>query len=341
MATLTGADGLDHRGHGLPLRSAARPLSRRRLIGGAAAAGLGAAASVAGGWAAAPATASAASLAGASGRPVPVGDGRAIWLESSGSGGPAVVLESGYHDGASIWSLQDLLSPAACPPVFPGLAATGQVIAYYRPGTLDYTTSPPQINTKSSPAPMPRTAADVVTDLHTALGNAGVPAPYVLVAHSLGGLFSRLYAQTHPGQVAALVLVDSFSTRIPALMGTQWPAYRQLLNFPGIPQDTQPGWEVIDIDTSVAQLAAAPPLRTGMPLVVLSKTEPFPVPAGEKAFSPARLQKVWNQTQDELPALEPGTPHMIATGSDHYIQVREPNLVIAATRLVTDRTRRK
>jgi hypothetical protein len=89
-------------------------------------------------------------------------------------------------------------------------------------------------------------------------------------------------------------------------MGTQWPAYRQLLNFPGIPQDTQPGWEVIDIDASVAQLAAAPPLRTGMPLVVLSKTEPFPVPAGEKAFSPARLQKAWNQTQDELPALEPG-----------------------------------
>jgi hypothetical protein len=61
-----------------------------------------------------------------------------------------------------------------------------------------------------------------------------------------------------------------------------------------------------------------------MPLVVLSKTEPFPVPACEKGFSPARLQAAWNQTQNELPALEPGTPHMIATGSDHYIQVREP-----------------
>ncbi len=327
-------------GPGLRPRSAARPLSRRRLLGGAAAAGLGAAASLAGGWAAA-GTAGAAPLAGVSGRPVPVGDGREIWLESSGSGRPVVVLESGYHDGASIWSLQDLLSPAAGPPVFPGLAATNQVIAYYRPGTLDYTANPPEINTKSSPAHMPRTAAGVVTDLHTALANAGVPAPYVLVAHSLGGLFSRLYAQSHPGQVAGLVLVDSFATSIPALMGTQWPAYRRLLNRPGIPQDTQPGWEVIDIDTSVAELAAAPPLRAGMPLVVLSKTEPFPVPPGEKAFSPARLQKVWNQTQSELPALEPGTPHMIATGSDHYIQVREPGLVIAATRLVIGRTRSK
>lgn len=77
-----------------------------------------------------------------------------------------------------------------------------------------------------------------------------------------------------------------------------------------------------------------------MPLVVLSKTEPFAVPAGEQGFSPARLQEVWNQTQNELPVLEPGTPHMITTGSDHYIQVREPDLVIAATRLATGRTRR-
>jgi pimeloyl-ACP methyl ester carboxylesterase len=320
--------------------------SRRQFVGQSAraAAGVvaaGAAAGVLGGWTAAPGTASAAELPDSWHRRVPVGHGREIWLESSGSGGPAVVLESGYHDGASIWFLKDLLFPAAGPPVFPGLAATNQVIAYYRPGTLDYATSPLEINTKSSPAHMPRTAADVVRDLHTALGDARVPAPYVLVAHSLGGLFSRLYAQTHPGQVAGLVLVDSFSTRVPALMGTQWPAYRRLLNRPGIPQDTEPGWEVIDIDKSVAQLAAAPPLRAGMPLVVLSKTKPFPVPAGEKGFSPARLQKVWNHTQNELPDLEPNTPHMIATGSDHYIQVREPDLVIAATRLVIGRTCQK
>jgi pimeloyl-ACP methyl ester carboxylesterase len=318
--------------------------SRRQFVSGSArVAAAGAAVSALAGWAAAPGTASAAELPDSWHRRVPVGGGREIWLDSSGRGGPVVVLESGYHDGASIWTVNpgsDLLVPAVGPAVFPGLAATNQVIAYYRPGTLDYTTSSPQINTKSSPAPMPRTAADVVTDLHTALARAGVPAPYVLVAHSLGGLFSRLYAQTHPGQVAGLVLVDSFSPRVPALMGTQWPAYRRLLNQPGLPQDTEPGWEVIDIDKSVAELAAAPPLRAGMPLVVLSKTEPFPVPP-DTGVSPARLQRVWNTTQNQLSALEPNTPHMIATGSDHYIQVREPDLVIAATQLVTGRTRRE
>jgi pimeloyl-ACP methyl ester carboxylesterase len=318
--------------------------SRRWFVGGSARlAAAGAVGSALAGWAAAPGPASAAELPDSWHRRVPVGGGQEIWLESAGRGGPVVVLESGYHDGASIWSVNpgsDLLVPAVGPAVFPGLAATNQVIAYYRPGTLDYTANPPKINTKSSPAHMPRSAADVVGNLHSALARAEVPAPYVLVAHSLGGLFSRLYAQAYPGQVAGLVLVDSFSPRVPALMGTQWPAYRKLLNQPGIPQDTEPGWEVIDIDKSVAQLAAAPPLRAGMPLVVLSKTEPFPLPPGT-GVSPARLQRVWNETQNQLPALEPNTPHMIATGSDHYLQVREPDLVMAATRLVTGRTRSK
>jgi hypothetical protein len=49
--------------------------------------------------------------------------------------------------------------------------------------------------------------------------------------------------------------------------------------------------------------------------VVLSKTKPFPIPPSEKAFSAAKLQKAWNETQNELPALEPNTPHIIATGS--------------------------
>jgi alpha/beta hydrolase fold len=72
---------------------------------------------------------------------------------------------------------------------------------------------------------MPRTAQDVVGDLHALLTAADVPGPYVLVAHSLGGLFGRLYAQTYPDQVRALLFVDSFPVEIPTLMGADWPAY--------------------------------------------------------------------------------------------------------------------
>jgi pimeloyl-ACP methyl ester carboxylesterase len=49
----------------------------------------------------------------------------------------------------------------------------------------------------------------MVDDLHALLGVAGIPAPYVLVGHSVGGLLVRLYAGRYPEEVAGLVLVDS------------------------------------------------------------------------------------------------------------------------------------
>lgn len=61
----------------------------------------------------------------------------------------------------------------------------------------------------SEPSPNPRTAAIIVEELHTLLEQAVVEPPYVLVGHSKGGLFVRLYAHTYPDEVAGMVLVDS------------------------------------------------------------------------------------------------------------------------------------
>ena len=46
-------------------------------------------------------------------------------------------------------------------------------------------------------------------DVHTLLTNAGIPGPYVLVGHSFGGLYTRLYAAQHPDEVAGMVLLDA------------------------------------------------------------------------------------------------------------------------------------
>jgi pimeloyl-ACP methyl ester carboxylesterase len=40
-------------------------------------------------------------------------------------------------------------------------------------------------------------------------GRPRVPGPYVLVGHSNSGLFTQLYASTHPRQVAGLILIDA------------------------------------------------------------------------------------------------------------------------------------
>jgi len=44
--------------------------------------------------------------------------------------------------------------------------------------------------------------------VHTALKNAGIKGPYVLVGHSLGALVARLYAGRYPDEVAGMVFVD-------------------------------------------------------------------------------------------------------------------------------------
>lgn len=56
--------------------------------------------------------------------------------------------------------------------------------------------------------PMPRTADRIVDELHTLLGRAAIPPPYILVGHSFGGLTMPLFAARFPGEIAGMVLVD-------------------------------------------------------------------------------------------------------------------------------------
>jgi pimeloyl-ACP methyl ester carboxylesterase len=59
----------------------------------------------------------------------------------------------------------------------------------------------------SDPVKLPRTSTQVTDELRELLRVAGVPAPYLLVGHSLGGLYARHYAVRFPDE-AALLLLD-------------------------------------------------------------------------------------------------------------------------------------
>ncbi len=267
--------------------------------------------------------------------PIDIGNGRHLYLECRGRGSPTVILESGYHNSSDPWSQSDAVAPAAGPAVLPALAGTHRVCAYDRPGTLR-NSEPPTLSDRSSPVAMPRTAQDVVGDLHAMLAAAHLRGPYVLVGHSLGGLFARLYAQTYPGQVSAVVFVDAFGVEIPSLLGSDWPAYRHALDAP-LPQFVDStSFEEIDIDKSVAQVAGAPAFPA-VPTIVLTRTEPFLIPPNVPAEQGAKLEQAWRDAAADLVALQPRTPHMVATGSDHFVQIHQPDLVVAGVTLVTQR----
>ncbi len=119
------------------------------------------------------------------GRYYQVGD-RRLLLHRSGRGEPAVV----FLAGAGAVGL-DYLNVAE------KAADLSTSVLYDRAGTG-----------WSGGASLPRTSAEVTGELRDLLRAAGVPPPYLLAGHSLGGLYARHYAQRFPGEVAALLMLD-------------------------------------------------------------------------------------------------------------------------------------
>lgn len=112
--------------------------------------------------------------------------GRRLLLHRSGSGSPAVVfLAGGGAVGLDYWNVQDRA------------AKLTTSVVYDRAGTG-----------WSDRAELPRTATEVTGELRELLRTSGVPAPYLLAGHSLGGLYARHYATRFPGEAAGLLLLD-------------------------------------------------------------------------------------------------------------------------------------
>jgi pimeloyl-ACP methyl ester carboxylesterase len=183
----------------------------------------------------------------------------------------------------------------------------------------------------------------LVGELNELLDSGGVPAPYILVGHSLGGLVVQLYARIYPDQVQGLVFVDAFSATLRSTLRPLLPLYRdRVLNPPPrdepIPSLALADSERVDLDASIDQVERAPPLRP-MPLIVLTKTEPFRIAPGwlPAGMTLDQIDDAYTRAQTDLVALAPTTPQIFATGSEHYIQLSQPDLVINAVRLVVTR----
>lgn len=114
--------------------------------------------------------------------------GRRLYLECTGSGSPTVVLVSGLAEASVYW--RGWIAPV--------VAQNTTVCAYDRAG-----------QGWSDPPPTPQDGAAVATDLHNLLANAQITGPYVVVGHSTGGVYARIFAARYPDQVAGMVMLDS------------------------------------------------------------------------------------------------------------------------------------
>jgi|EndMetStandDraft_8_1072994.scaffolds.fasta_scaffold72859_2 pimeloyl-ACP methyl ester carboxylesterase len=271
---------------------------------------------------------------------VDIGGGRRLYLECRGTGSPVVVLEAGYRGSARLWSEDLQQSGAPRPMVLAGVSAFSRVCAYDRPGTVASLNDNVR-ESRSDPVLMPRTAVDVVADFHALLRAAGVPGPYVLAGHSLGGFFARLYASTYPRDVAGLILVDAYSEALETLLTPdRWAALVRLNVRSG--SDTVkpiPGYGDLETigygkDNVTMRRAAATAPLSPMPLAVLAHARPFDLPKEAEGFSSDALEKVLRAANEKLATLVPNARFFVANDSGHDIHQDQPELVIEAIRQV-------
>ena len=277
----------------------------------------------------------------APGQLVEVG-GFKMHIHCTGEGSPTVLLAAGLDDFSIFWSL-----------VQPEIAETTRVCSYDRAG-LGW----------SEPSPNPRTSKAMVAELHELLVNASVHPPYVLVGHSFGGVLTRLYAHKYPDEVLGIVLVDAapddLFVRVPfwrnAIEGklglysslAPMSSFGLLAFTPesipnrGMPDDVLAQYRAIAVSTdyfhtgvaeneafegNLAEVRNANIDLGEMPLVVISRGYWDTIPG----FSEIKNQQAWhawNQMQSDLLSLSSNSRQIIATESEHHIQLQQPELVI-------------
>ncbi|MGB9429493.1 MAG: alpha/beta hydrolase [Gammaproteobacteria bacterium] len=103
-----------------------------------------------------------------------------------GSGSPTVVFDAGWEDWSPSWVL-----------IQPVIARHTRTCTYDRAGYGF-----------SAAGPMPRTSVEIAKELHTALHNARIPGPYLVVGHSFGGYNTRTFADLYMPEVYGEVFVD-------------------------------------------------------------------------------------------------------------------------------------
>lgn len=144
---------------------------------------------------------------------VDVGNGQRMNIYCIGNGSPVVIFEAGLGDQIRAWAM-----------VQPAIAKVTRACSYDRAG-LGFSDS----------SGRPGTAANAVDDLQRLLVAASIKPPYVLVGHSLGGLYMQLFADRHRSEVVGMVLVDPVSfdqgSRYDALDPTMTVENRKFVRF--------------------------------------------------------------------------------------------------------------
>ena len=278
---------------------------------------------------------------GSDARFVSLPDGRQMFLSCIGSGAPAVIFDSGAGSTSSAWH-----------GVWQETGKSTLSCTYDRAGLG-----------LSDPGPLPRDTTAVANDIDALLTAAKIPAPYILVGHSLGSYHIRQFANTRFDKMAGMVLVDPsgdgqearFMAAIPKAFASskaQMDAMKSLncvanlraklvAKADKLAQDCL-GNDADIIESYLSEVDAMAGASTdqltksrrqwgAMPLIVLTRGDyDKEMPPTFSAEDRKGMQKVWVAMHEEMTALSTAGKHVTVPGAGHGIQRDKPQAVIDA-----------
>ena len=258
--------------------------------------------------------------------------GRSLYLRCTGSGSPAVILFNGLGERTPNWAW-----------VQGDVARQTRVCVFDRAG-----------QGWSGKAPGRQDAHQLSADVSGLLAAAGVPGPYVLAGHSVGGTYALAYAMNYPKDVAGVALIDSAtpyqfdlpwyprfysmwrrgSALLPTLARAGVARAYSLTSFSSLPSDARRaarafGSSPRELRADRDEFALLPTVfrqdkaltsLDGKPLFVLSAD------VGQKSG--------WSAAQSELATLSTNSVHQTTHGATHEALLADRNYAAVSSRAI-------
>lgn len=282
--------------------------------------------------------------------------GRRLHVVDKGIGSPCVVFESGLGCYSLDWRR-----------IASYVSTCTRTVHYDRAG-LGW----------SDRGPRPRDANAAARDLNNVLLHLGVTEPLVLVAHSFGGIYARVFAQLYLDRVAGMVLIDPSPTDQSAIFGSQSRARRWReqgalqLSRAGIVGNRFGTRRWFGGAAAIARFYPPEDRETALALESRSRATDWTVGEGldvdasarqsvddkilgsrplvvvtalwredERGMDHHRFNEAWIRAQSEVAKLSSTAIHVVANTSRHVVHLDEPELVAGVIRQVVERARRE